>query len=467
MTGGTAQQLKGTATPNSLRNVDGEAAVLAGMMRENGRIDTVAEILTSDDFAEPLFGRIFTAMLDLSAQGRPANPVLIAPLFDADPGFIELNGRAMLVEWTASMTAAANPVGMAKHVRELAVRRRLREQMIASAEALTDIQAPVDACIALHDTAITASFERSEPNPFRSGADVMREVYASFDRPTGGITSRGGVEGIDRLVGAIRPGWLGIIAGRPGMGKTAAVISYLRTTAMAGHASLFASLEMTWETLSLRMIADYCHAIGQPVLFKSIMDGRTTQRDRAIIASADELLPSLPFRIIDKRCHTLGQLRRSIRRRKRELHAAGKKLELVVVDYLQLLQPDRPANSEFEAVSQVSRELKIMAGDEEVAIIALSQLSRGVEQRQDKRPQLSDLRSSGQIEQDADFVLFLVSQEYYLRKAEPEPDTSEHAEWETKMSKVEGWLEFICAKHRHGAEGNFFGRFHRAYQAVR
>jgi len=138
-----------------------------------------------------------------------------------------------------------------------------------------------------------------------------------------------------------------------------------------------------------------------------------------------------------------------------------------VVDYLQLLMPDTPRQSEYEAVSEVSRELKIMAGDEGVAILALSQLSRQVEQRQDKRPQLSDLRASGQIEQDADFVMFLVSQEYYLRKAEPEPDTSEHDAWRAKMDKAESWLEFICAKHRHGQEGNFFGRFYRQFQAVR
>ena len=455
------------STPSILRNIEGEATVLAGLMFDSSRADRLADVLAPADFAEPLFGRIYSVALDLVAQGRPANPVIIAPMFDADPAFAEMEGRKFLGGLVGSLTAAADPVPMARHLRELAVRRQLHGQMLASAQAFADLGVGVDLTIAEHDTAVTSSFERTDPAPMRSGVDVMNEVLNSFDRKVVGVTSGGGVEGVDRLIGSIRPGWLGVVAGRPGMGKTAAFISYLLASASQGHASLFASLEMTWEMLSMRMVADYCHRIGRPVPFSAITGGMTTPDQRRVISGAYDDIAGLPFRIIDKRCHTLGQLRRAIRRRKRELKAQGKLLELVVVDYLQLLMPDQPGKSEYENVSIVSRELKIMAGDENVAIVALSQLSRNVEQRQDKRPQLSDLRASGQIEQDADFVLFLVSQEYYLRKAEPEAGTAEHDTWVAGMAKVESWLEFICAKHRHGQEGNFFGRFFRQLQAVR
>lgn len=435
-------------------------------MRDASRVDRVADILTVEDFSEDLFGRFYAAILDLAAAGRPVSPVVLAPMFAGDPAYQQMDGQKFLVDLVTSLTAAADPAPMARHVRELAVRRRLHAQMLASADMMADLAVNIDTSISQHDTAITSAFERTEPSPFRGGADAVREVLASFERPKQGVMS-GVVEGIDRLIGPIKPGWLGILAARPGMGKTAAAISYLRGTAERGHASLFASLEMTWQTLSMRLVSDFCHSIGQPIPFSNIIGGQSTQAQRCTIAGADDDLTPLPFRIIDKRCHTLGQLRRAIRRRKRELQSTGKTLELVVVDYLQLLMPDTMRQSEYEAVSEVSRELKIMAGDEGVAILALSQLSRAVEQRQDKRPQLSDLRASGQIEQDADFVLFLVSQEYYLRKAEPEPESADHITWQDKMSKVEGWLEFICAKHRHGEEGNFFGRFYRQYQAVR
>lgn len=453
--------------PPSLRNVESEAAVLAGLMRDNARVDRVADLLTADDFAEPLFGRLFAAMVELSGQGKPANPVVLAPLFEHDVGFQEMQGWRLMADWTASLVAAADPVPMAKHVRELAVRRRLHDQMLSAAASLADLTIATDVSIAEHDTAVSAAFERAELNPFRSGHDVMSEVFASFDRPVIGVSSGGSMSSMDRLIGPIRPGWLVILAARPGMGKTAALVSYLRASAARGHASLFASLEMAWETLSMRMASDACHAAGRPIEFDHLMGGRLSAEERRAISDITGDVEALPFKIIDKRCHTLGQLRRAIRRRKRELQAAGRKLELVVVDYLQLLKPDRPGRSEYEGVSEVSRELKIMAGDEEIGIVALSQLSRAVEQRQDKRPQLSDLRASGQIEQDADVVLFLVSQEYYLRKAEPEPDTAEHIDWQAKLDRAADVLEFICAKHRHGTEGNWFGRFYRRYQAVR
>ncbi len=457
----------GDQSPPSLRNVESEAIVLAGLMRDNARIDRIADVLTPEDFSEQLFGRLYMAVLDLAAHGRPANPITIAPLFDGDAQFEQLDGRTLLTEWVTSLMAATDPFSMARHVRELAVRRRLHEEMLASAARIADLTIETDRAISEHDTAVSATFERTDLNPFRSGVDAAREVMRSFDRKHTGVLSGGGVEGIDRLIGALQPGWLGIVAGRPGMGKTAALISYLRATAEKGHCSLFASLEMSWQILGMRLVADYCHSIGSPVPFGALMKGETTQHHRDIIGGVEHDVGALPFKIIDKKCHTLGQLRRSIRRRKRELQAVGKKLELVVVDYLQLLQPDGKPKSEYEAVSEVSRELKVMAGDEEVAMIALSQLSRAVEQRQDKRPMLSDLRASGQIEQDADFVLFLVSQEYYLRKAEPEPDTADHVAWREKLTRAEGWLEFICAKHRHGEEGAFFGRFYRQFQAVR
>ncbi len=452
--------------PPSLLSVESEVMILAALMSDNSRVDAVADVLAPEDFGEGIYGRLFAAIVDAVAQRRSANAIIVASLFQGDDAFEAAGGRTFLFGLTNAVTALIDVVGVARHVRDLAVRRRLFAQMDASAADLADLNRPIDTVIAEHDAATTGAVERTDPNQFRSGADCVDEVIASFDRTVIGVTS-GAVAGMDRLAGAVRPGWLGIVAARPGMGKTAALVSYMRGTASRGHHCLFASLEMTWETLSMRLIADHCHAIGQPVPFGPMVEGKLWDQHKRTVFRVRDDIAALPLKIIDKRCHTLGQLRRAIRRRKREVAAIGQKLELVIVDYLQLLSPDRPARSEYEAVSEVSRELKIMAGDENVAIIALSQLSRSVEQRTDHRPALSDLRSSGQIEQDADFVIFLLSEEYYIRKTEPEPETLEREAWQLKLAKVENTLEFICAKHRHAREGNFFGRFYRDFQAVR
>ena len=457
----------GILVPRNLISAESEASILGALMRDNARIDRVADTLSANDFGEEIFGRIYTAIVDCAMQGRPAKPMVIAQLFEGDAQFQELDGRKFLNEATMSLLSAAEPTSMVRHVQDLAVRRRMFIQMTASATMLADLNLPLDTTLADHDTALTSSVERAEANPFRGGHECISEVLATFDRPIIGVSSNGVVEAMDRLVGKMRPGWLGVLAARPGMGKTAVAVSYMRGTALAGHQVLFASLEMTWQMLSLRLAADHAYALGRPIPFSRITEGRLNPQQREIVKDIYHDLADAPFKIIDKQCHTLGQLRRAVRRRKRELAAIGAKLELVVVDYLQLLVPDGKAKSEYEAVSEVSRELKVMAGQEGVAVLALSQLSRNVEQRADKRPFLSDLRSSGQIEQDADFVMFLLSQEYYVRKEEPEPDTPPHAEWQMKLAQLENKLEFILAKYRHGPEGTFFGNFYRNYQAVR
>ena len=163
----------------------------------------------------------------------------------------------------------------------------------------------------------------------------------------------------------------------------------------------------------------------------------------------------------------IGRLNMLVRRHARAMAAKGFSLDLVIVDYLQLLSPDHKGRSNYEAVSEVSRGLKALAKDNELAVFALAQLSRTVETRPDKRPQLSDLRDSGQIEQDADAVLFLLRKEYYLRQEEPDPLSPKRVDWENHLDAVKGQIEFILAKRRNGTTGTAIGQFHGAYQAVR
>ncbi|HEX2594788.1 MAG TPA: DnaB-like helicase C-terminal domain-containing protein [Rhizomicrobium sp.] len=462
---GGAQQME---LPTHLHDAELEMALIGALLSNNNQVDRVADSLTAEDFGDPLLADIYRVIVREVAAGRDAIVPTIAPMFAGNPGFEQIGGRHSLVTWSMSVIVNSQPAtNFSKAIKEVANRRRLWLAMQASMRALEDPAAPVADIMSQHEADLSSFTGESSEAVFHSAADCVDEVIASFNRPRNGVTS-GTVEGMDRLLGAIRPGWLGIVAARPGMGKTAALLSYFRGAASRGHHSLYFSLEVGWETLSTRVVSDAAYAAGKPILYDAIVNATVQPHHQREICRLRDEIESLPLHVVDKDCHTIGGVRRQIRRYKRWLAAKGKKLELVVIDYLQLLSPDQQGLSDTEAVSRISRALKVMAVEEEVAIIAAAQLNREVEKREDKRPTLSDLRSSGQIEADADFVVFLLSQEYYHRAARPRDEHDpKYAEWEERLRLVENELEFILAKFRHGSIGNFFGRFFRDYQAVR
>jgi replicative DNA helicase len=227
---------------------------------------------------------------------------------------------------------------------------------------------------------------------------------------------------------------------------------------------LFISQEMSAEQLAERMVADLCQAQG--VTHAAIRDRTLTNEQKREVCRAYERIKDLPLQIIDRPSLTLAQVRRLVLRWKRRFAARGVTLELVIIDYLQLMGGDA-SNGRYELVSEISRGLKGIAKSEELCVFALSQLSRGVENRPDKRPLLSDLRESGQIEQDADAVIFFLRLEYYHRQAEPLPDDPKRAQWERDLGDCRDAIEFICAKRRNGSSGARFGQFLAESQAVR
>nr|WP_166745547.1 DnaB-like helicase C-terminal domain-containing protein [Sphingomonas naasensis] len=233
-----------------------------------------------------------------------------------------------------------------------------------------------------------------------------------------------------------------------------------------GEGVMFASLEMRSEELGMRMVSDLaCRGRGRWIPFRSIVEGTVTDDEFETMRAAEKAVSSWPLEIEDFASATLARLTLAIRRTKRRMAAKGQTLKAVVVDYLQLLHPDDPRMSAYESVSQISKGLKALAKDLEVCVIALAQLSRAVESREDKRPQLSDLRDSGQIEQDADAVLFLYREEYYLQKVKPKPGQEDAHD--AAKSAAAGRLTLICAKRRNGATGDASCQFLAPYQAVR
>jgi replicative DNA helicase len=448
---------------NRIGNVEAEVAVIAAMLCEPGVIDRIADELRPDDFADAFLGFVYGTIIREYSLGRALNPVTLRPFLENEEGFKSLGGWPWLAGLGARPITAMAAAGNARQIRDMAQRRRLIEGLREAINSAADYETPIESLIEQADEAIASARNDGDECSEHSGADCLDAVIRGFDEPVTGVTC-GNILSVDRLLGPMRPSHLVIGAGRPGMGKTATAISYALGAASKGHGVLFVSLEMGAEELGERMAADLC--LHHRIPYSDIRDRTLSNEQKREICRARDRLAEMPLQIVDRAGTTPGQLRTMVRRWGRRFAARGQKLELVIVDYLQLMRADRKMST-YEAVSEISRSLKEIAKENELAVFALAQLSRAVEGRADKRPMLSDLRESGQIEQDADGVIFFLREEYYLRNAEPSEGHDERAQWERLMEACQGRIEFICAKRRNGQTGSLKGEFLYHFQAVR
>lgn len=450
-------------------NVETEAALLGALMMDNRLVDRVADRLDSIHFFEPLHGRIYEAILREHQLGRKASPVTLKPYFVDDESMKEVGGPSYMAQLTGSGATIIGAMDFAAQIRELSMRRMLIGRMAEIAGDARNYERPFAELVAEAESAISeASRDSQDGSRELSAAEAVdRAMRAGEDSQRRGVLS--GIETLDDLIGPIRRKQLAILAGRPGMGKSALAGSYGRGAAHRGHGVLLISLEMSDEELGARLASDETFdGQGQPVPYALIEAGMSRRDDIRRVIEARDRLAEIPLEIIDIGQATTGRVNALTRRWKRRMAARGQTLELVIVDYLQKLRPNHKTRDRIEAVTEISQDLKTCAKENDVAMMALSQLSRAVEQRTDHRPQLSDLRESGQIEQDADLVLFLYRAEYYLSAIEPRQDESaERLKWEQAMEACRGQLEFICAKRRQGKTGKATGRFYGALAAVR
>lgn len=448
----------------TIANVEAEAALLGALLIENSLIDAMADRLEAADFYEPAHARIFEAALRQTSLGKAANAVSIRPLLENDPALSAVGGIVYVARLSADPQGLLAPFDLAEQVKELSLRRRMQAGLMTAAKACEDYEATTAEIVSHADAALIG--------PEGKGLEVVslgecfNRLIDNFGKKVSGVTCQD-IPELDRLLGPMKPKQLIIGAGRPGMGKTAMALSYALGAAQAGHGVLYVSLEMSAEELVVRAASALSFNGENGIPYSFIRDDELTHGQQKRLAELCSQVQALPLEIVDAAGLTVSRLNMLVRRYARRMAARGEKLELVIVDYLQLLSPDSKGRSAYEAVSEISRGMKSMAKEHGVAVFALAQLSRAVENRPDRRPQLSDLRDSGQIEQDADAVLFLVRQEYYLRLAEPAENHPDRAGWQAKLDEVKGLIEFIVAKRRNGETGSDFGQFHGAYQAVR
>ena len=469
------------------QNVEAEASLLGALMIDNRLVEDVQLKLRPDHFFEPLHGRIYEAILRMTDANRVANPVTLRPLFEADEAIKEVGGPAYLAQLTGSGAAVIGARDFAQQIYDLALLRALigvgRDLVGGALDTSKDV-APLAqierAETELYKVAEEGGAEGRARSFGEAAMDSIRNAEAALNRGGGltGITS--GFTGLNSRIGGLQRSDLIIVAGRPGMGKTAlatnmafaAAERFLQDQAdgieaakAAGAPIAIFSLEMSSEQLVTRVLSEQSQVTAE-----QIRTGSLGRQEFASFARTAERLHSLPFYIDDTPGLTIAALRTRARRLKRQ-----KGIGLIVVDYLQLLSgTGRGANdNRVQEISEISRGLKQLAKELDVPVIGVSQLSRAVEQREDKRPQLADLRESGSIEQDADIVLFVYREEYYLKAHEPKHpipgDSAEvfsaFEEWESKHSQVAGMAELIIAKNRHGGTGKerlrFEGRFTR------
>jgi replicative DNA helicase len=344
-----------TAASQSL--VEAEYVLLASLMYDNGRIDAVADILNPEDFAEPAFGHVYGLVVSEYAQGRPANIITIRPMIADMPAFSGVEGQRFWRDMATSSTLLMRPTDGAKMIAREARKRRLAEGLRDGIIQSADPQSSVESIADIADAAIVGALSATSASTSLGIGDAFNRLAASFDNPARTIRCNR-VETIDNLTGGFRRKQLIILAGRPGMGKTAVALSMALGTALDNRGTLFVSLEMGADELSARMMSDLSFDDRQPISMDELLAEQVPQRiiDRTIQYGAK--LAQFPLRIEDVGHMTIGRLAMTVRRQKRRMAALGVDLELVVIDYLQLLSADQSHRSNYEAISEISRALR-------------------------------------------------------------------------------------------------------------
>ncbi len=450
------------------RNVDAEAALLGALMIDNRLAEDVQMRLKAEHFYDPMHGRIYEAIVRLIDRNMIANPVTLKPLLESDPALVQLGGAgAYLAQLTGSSMAVIGARDFAQQIYDLAllreligVGRDLVEKALDTSERIDPMAQVEEAETALY----RVSEGQNETGTVKAFSSAATLAVAQAERALNsgghlsGITT--GLTGLNEKIGGLHNSDLIILAGRPGMGKTSLATNIAYNAASRwlrdnddgiepdrnmGARCAFFSLEMSADQLATRVLAEQSGISGE-----ALRMGKISRADFQNLARAARDLEKLPLFIDDTAGLSIAALRTRARRMKRQ-HGIG----LIVVDYLQLLQgTSKAGENRVQEISEISRGLKTLAKELHVPVIALSQLSRAVESREDKRPQLSDLRESGSIEQDADMVWFVYREDYYEMSKQPSPDDEgAYQAWAERMERIHGHAELLVAKQRHGATG--------------
>lgn len=463
------------ALPHS---IEAEQALLGALLVNNDVYDRVTTLVNENHFFDPVHGRIFEVIARRIQKNALASPVTIKAFLEDDPGLAELGGPAYLVRLAGASMSIFAAKDYAQMIYDMAIRRDLiaiGEEIGAKAQSMDVDDEPKEQIVAAEQRLYALGEQGSVDSGFQSflkavtDAVNMANVAYQRDGDMAGIST--GLKDMDAKLGGLHPSDLLILAGRPSMGKTSLATNIAYNIAKAYKKGLrpdgsegaieggvvgFYSLEMSAEQLAARILSE-----ASEVESHRIRSGDMSEEEFRRFVEAAKSLENCPLFIDDTAALPISALAARARRLKRT-HG----LDVLIIDYLQLVRPATAKDSRVNEVSEITQGMKAIAKELDIPVIALSQLSRAVESREDKRPQLSDLRESGSIEQDADCVMFVYRGEYYKEREKPaEHELEKMATWQAEMEDLMGKAEVIIGKQRHGPIGSidlaFEGRFTR------
>lgn len=459
-------------------NIEAEQQLLGAILTNNDIFDRVSSLVGPEHFHEPVHARIFEIASARISKNALASPVTLKPFLEEDAGLAELGGPAYLARLAGSAISAFAARDYAQMIYDLAIRRELiglGRDISAKAASVEVASEPKDQIVeaeqALYALGEQGKAESGFQSFLKAVTDAVNVANAAYQREGGLAGASTGLIDLDKKLGGLHRSDLLILAGRPSMGKTSLATNIAFNIARAHKRGMtqdgvegtvdggvvgFFSLEMSAEQLAARILSE-----AAEVPSEQIRKGDMNEGEFRRFVEAAKALESCPLYIDDTAALPISQLAARARRLKRT-HG----LDVLIVDYLQLVRPASAKDSRVNEVSEITQGLKAIAKELDIPVIALSQLSRQVESREDKRPQLSDLRESGSIEQDADVVMFVFREEYYKEREKPgDHELEKMAQWQDEMERLHGRAEVIIGKQRHGPIGtielSFEGRFTR------
>ena len=449
-------------------NLEAEQALLGSILVNNDIIDEIASIVNSTTFYDPAHVKIYEVIESLNNKGMIANPITLKNYFEKDNMLNEVGGTEYLVKLTRFSSSLKQAIDYAKIIHEMYLRRELvqisdklsNDTLNASSEKYNAEIIIENTEKSLFDLAERGSFSQSflKFNQALDQTIQMATMAMQSDQGIVGVPT--GLADLDEKLGGLHKSDLIILAGRPSMGKTALATNIAYNAAQnilnkqEKSSIAFFSLEMSSEQLSTRILSEQAK-----IKSDDIRRGKVTEDEINRYIETSRNIYNLPLYIDETPAITIATLSNRARRIKRLFG-----LSLIVVDYIQLMRSSSNKNDgRVQEISEITQGLKALAKELSVPVLALSQLSRAVEQRDDKQPQLADLRESGSIEQDADVVMFVYREAYYLERKQPKLGSIEHAEWQSKMNDVNGLADIILGKQRHGPTGTIKVEFEGIY----
>ena len=449
-------------------NIEAEQALLGSILVNNDIIDEISNTIKSYIFFDPAHIKIYDVILNLNNRGMIANPITLKNFFEKDNMLNEVGGTEYLVKLTRFSSSSKQAVDYAKIIHEMYLRRQLilisdklsSETLNASSKEQNAESIIEGTEKSLFDLAERGSFSQSFIQFNKALDQTIQMATLAMQNDQGIVGVPTGLSDLDEKLGGLHKSDLIILAGRPSMGKTALATNIAYNAAQnilkrqEKSSIAFFSLEMSSEQLSTRILSEQAR-----IRSDDIRRGKVTEEEINRYIETSRNIYNLPLYIDETPAITIATLSNRARRIKR-LNG----LSLVVVDYIQLMRSSSNKNDgRVQEISEITQGLKALAKELSVPVLALSQLSRAVEQRDDKQPQLADLRESGSIEQDADVVMFVYREAYYLERKQPKLGSIEHAEWQSKMNDVNGLADIILGKQRHGPTGTIKVEFEGIY----